>query len=555
MARCSNRPFLGDLTRDVVESSTFSVIMSTSGPELIDLFGRLPRQDPIVLPVPAQFKDDSSRFVDCFFSRSEINLAFDLSSGGNIRAPADRPSHQLCEEDEVVGHACVEVNRAGGVARTPLVVRKTDDNLPKLLGEAIIRSIFVFQAQRLVSAIHRFERHDLLDPVGSSLPAALLTMQGERPRDFDALKDHFKAVIPEITNLTVIPVKDGNIDVRIWSPAFAPAGQEVSFSLSECGTGVGQVLAILQVAMTPTPMIIAIDEPNSFLHPGAAKQLLKILSLYRNQYIITTHSSDIVSSVSSQTVNLVQKVGGESIVRQLDVALVDDAKRVLSELGVSFSDVFGAEKIVWVEGETEQGAFPKIILATGGIAFPSFLAVKHTGDFQKKGLDSLVVFSVYERLSAASSLLPTTVRFSFDRENLSPERMNDIIKRSNGAVSFLPRRAYENYLLHSRAIEAVIKAQLSGGDSLPTSAEIESWLSRHADRYAKVARPGEDNWLIEADVPRLLKDMFQELTQARLKFRKPLHPLLITDWLIKNDFEFISELTEYVMQFANLDNA
>jgi len=46
--------------------------------------------------------------------------------------------------------------------------------------------------------------------------------------------------------------------------------------LSESGTGVGQVLAILYVVFTSEyPRTIVIDEPQSFLHPGAVRKLFE----------------------------------------------------------------------------------------------------------------------------------------------------------------------------------------------------------------------------------------------------------------------------------------
>ena len=119
-----------------------------------------------------------------------------------------------------------------------------------------------------------------------------------------------------------------------------------SHGLEDCGAGVGQVLAILYVAMTMPPSVIIIDEPNSFLHPGAAKKLLQILAGYDHQYIISTHSTDIISSVGPTTLHLVQWANGESKVTPLDIDKQDNLRLVLSEVGIGLSDIFAADRVI-----------------------------------------------------------------------------------------------------------------------------------------------------------------------------------------------------------------
>jgi hypothetical protein len=46
-------------------------------------------------------------------------------------------------------------------------------------------------------------------------------------------------VIPDISDISVPPIGEGMVDIRLWSPALAPANENISMSLSECGTGVG----------------------------------------------------------------------------------------------------------------------------------------------------------------------------------------------------------------------------------------------------------------------------------------------------------------------------
>ena len=62
--------------------------------------------------------------------------------------------------------------------------------------------------------------------------------------------------------------------------------EDLTVPLSEAGTGVGQVLSILTVVLEADhPTLILLDEPQSFLHPGAIRKLIEILKRYpRHQY-------------------------------------------------------------------------------------------------------------------------------------------------------------------------------------------------------------------------------------------------------------------------------
>ena len=103
-------------------------------------------------------------------------------------------------------------------------------------------------------------------------------------------------------------------------------------------------------------VVIIIDEPQSFLHPGAVRKLLEIFQLPQyshHQYILTTHSPEVIGSVQEKTVLLVERDDMRSEIKQIDSNCVNDLRLILSSVGARLSDVFGMENIIWVEGETE----------------------------------------------------------------------------------------------------------------------------------------------------------------------------------------------------------
>jgi len=189
-------------------------------------------------------------------------------------------------------------------------------------------------------------------------------LQSGNPVRFRRFNEHVSIIFPEIKGITVPPGPTGDqVQILVWSIDPNTEREDLAIPLSESGTGIGQVLAMLYVLLTAEyPRTIIIDEPQSFLNPGAVRKLLEILKQYsQHQFIITTHSPEIVSLVNPQTLFLLRKVEAETMITQLDSAEAQDQKLLLSEVGARLSDVFGADNILWVEGATEEVSFPLIV--------------------------------------------------------------------------------------------------------------------------------------------------------------------------------------------------
>jgi hypothetical protein len=134
--------------------------------------------------------------------------------------------------------------------------------------------------------------------------------------------DQVKLILPQIEAMSFIPspTGGGKVRARLWNLDQSTERMDLTIPLSESGTGVAQVLAILYVVFTSNlPRIIIIDEPQSFLHPGAIRKLFEILKSYpQHQYIITTHSPTVVTAADPSTLFLVRKEEEESVVETLD---------------------------------------------------------------------------------------------------------------------------------------------------------------------------------------------------------------------------------------------
>lgn len=345
----------------------------------------------------------------------------------------------------------------------------------------------------------------------------------------------------------IIEVINRDFENEIWRPG-------VSIPLADSGTGISQVLAILYVVVTArTPRILVIDEPNTFLHPGAVRKLFSILKELDHQYIITTHSSDIIRTIKPEVIHLVKWTGRESVIETLDGEDINDIRRILQELGVRLSDVFGADSVLWVEGPTEEICFPILLEHSGHplSAATAVVAMVNTGDLESRRTRRSLAWEVYERISVGSALIPPALAFSFDQEGRTTIEVDDMVRRSSGRAHFLPRLTYENYLLDAEAISAVL--QSSNVTKPPV--EVQAWIQAHgATRkyFSAEVVPLEDaKWAVTIHAPKLLQDLFWELSANTLEYDKVRHSVALTKWILEHKADQLRELVEYVVSLLS----
>ncbi len=136
-----------------------------------------------------------------------------------------------------------------------------------------------------------------------------------------------------------------------------------TLALSESGTGVqsGALLALhrlqLDAKQSPeTQYILAIEEPEAFLHPQRQKELYQnILTTTSGnlRVLVTTHSPYIVAETPFNRLGLVKRDGDYSFLHVPDIASIQD-EEIFNYYGNEVNaHLFFAEKLVLVEGESD----------------------------------------------------------------------------------------------------------------------------------------------------------------------------------------------------------
>jgi predicted ATPase len=410
----------------------------------------------IHVPVPDD-SIDKGQFLDDILSNDAITFRMQRLGNGSAQALA-YPSHQLF----AAGHRHFFFAAQPNLERTDFITSGSgtgdNDNLGAIMLAALQRKIYFFDAQRLnVGRCTIGNRIDLASNA-SNLAEVLLILQHNRFK-FDRLNEHLRRIFPSINSISVRPAPDsGNVaEILVWNIDPATERDDLAIPLNESGTGIGQVLAILYVALVADANVLVIDEPNSFLHPAASRQLVKLLREYRNhQYIISTHSPEVIAGASPDRLFMLRLQDQRTTISVLQSESVQGVQEALTEVGSRLSDVFGADAILWVEGSTEEACFPRVLKAVGidlGSRI-SVVALRNTGDLEAKRGSAAAIWEIYQRLSRANALMPRALAFSLDREGRTNAKMEELEKISGSRVKFLPRRMFENYLLHVGAIAA-----------------------------------------------------------------------------------------------------
>jgi predicted ATPase len=417
------------------------------------------------------------------------------------------------------------------------------NRLSTMLIEALRSRIYFLRAERYnIGQAQVQHSQELLEQNSNNLAQVLHSLQSSNPERFNRVIDLLKKVFPRIKAVTA-PVKGGQAQIVIWSVDPKSERKDLAVPLSESGTGVGQVLAMLYLIIySDVSQCILIDEPQSFLHPGAFRSLLEILYAHsRHQYIITTHSPHILSIPSSTIIHVIHD-GNESRAEVIDGLKANEARLILQDIGFKLSDVFGADRILWVEGPTEEECF-KLIVRTfrqetlWGI---EILGVRSTGELHGKHAET--AYDIYTKLSNGMGIIPPAVGFIFDRELRSEKEMVDLKRKSKNKVFFLPRRMFENYLLEPGAISTALN--LISGSKKFHPPEIESWLKANGvDRkYLKEGAPFDQCWLNSVDGASILKDLFSQISDTRINYDKVKHGYLLTKIILEKNRQAFLEI-------------
>jgi hypothetical protein len=503
---------------------------------------------------PGQSATEIKRLAERVLSQDQFvfKLRREFGHSTNVWKPQALPSFGLYQ---VQHYAYVQFtfNTDSSLSDFSAFNQQAQHDIGVQLAGAFQNRIYRFNAERMNVGACAFGTDSRLAQNASNLAEVLNILQGNTPK-FAYFNSLVHEVFPQIHQVSVTPPTAGQVEIRVWT--LDPRQHDridLAMPLAQSGTGIGQVLAILYVALFSTsPQVLIIDEPQSFLHPGAIRKLLQVLKAQsKHQFIVATHSPTVISATEPTTITICRMAKGVSNLERVDLKEVKNLQSYLAEVGARLSDVFGADNILWVEGRTEELCFPMVLERIGQqrLRGTAILAVSNTGDLKTR--DAVRVFDMYNRLSQTNSLLPPAIGFIFDSECLSSTEKEELRHRSRGLLKFLPRRMYENYLLSSKALTRVANGIRGFRDPPVTEDEVAALLADMergslftCPLTAEIAGRG---WIASTDAAKVLEQIFIRLSDTRVAFDKTDHAVRLTEWLIENAPEELREVSDLIM--------
>jgi hypothetical protein len=422
------------------------------------------------------------------------------------------------------------------------------DDVRIALAHQLRNRIYRFLAERFIVGQSAFGANSTLAANAANLPEVLNVLDGNTAR-FERLNALMREILPQVRHVSVRPIGNSQVQILIWPLEYSTEKDYLAIPLNECGSGVAQVLAILYVVVTSEhPQAIIVDEPQSFLHPGALRKLVEVLKRYpQHQFIFATHAPNVITASEPTTVTIVRSTDDGTKLQAINPADSKDLRLYLLEIGARLSDVFGADNVLWAEGETEEECFPRILkgIANRSPMGTAVVGIRQTGDFS--GRDKKKVLELYRRLSQGNTLMPPAIGFIFDQECLSPPEREDLKRMGQGLVHFLPRRMYENYLLNPAAIASVANSIDGFRETPVTEEEVDRSLAakrQDLSYFCRGTRQAPADWAIVIDGAKVLGDIFKEMSENRVVYEKTTHSVALTDWLIQNNPEALREVAE-----------
>jgi predicted ATP-dependent endonuclease of OLD family len=361
---------------------------------------------------------------------------------------------------------------------------------------------------------------------------------------YDEIQKSFSKIFPDV-ELIATPIIEGtNIVVSLKFE-----GMETLIPLSECGSGFSQIMILLAVLHSQKNRIVLYDEPQTFLHPSAEKAMYDLASIHdSHQFIFTTHSSILINYPIEKNLFLVKKENGYSTYKTLN-----EYKEVLNEIGLHNSDFSFADKLIFVEGETEECILPKL-LKTFGMEQIGYnyiiLNMKGTGkEFSNRGAMNNNAAKLKMILSGLSATTPIPYLIVIDRDERNEDQIRGLHEAYGDHISILTRREIENYFLDcyeeiSHAINKIKPEQKITKEIVEN--DIKSIINDTSDRtlYPKI----KEILIRDVKGSKVMEYLFKKY---ELQYSKVYHGGIISSLILEHSPTKMKEVADLISPFLS----
>ena len=300
-----------------------------------------------------------------------------------------------------------------------------------------------------------------------------------------------------------------------------------NFLVEVNGSGVREALRLILDVEFERPQILLVEEPEVHLHPALETSMMRYLRRISSgvQIFITTHSTNFLDTADMKNVYLISK----STSTQIQSLNLEEAEsRIPSELGIRLSSLFMYDKLVFIEGPSDEA-----ILREWASTIKVNFSQANVGFVSMGGVRNFTHYAAEETLSFLTKR-QVGIWFLIDKDERDDSEVNKLqeLVKGKATVKVLEKREVENYLICPRAIIEFIKLK-------------------------KQSLGDEDNLTVtELDVQRVIDESAEKLKQIAINKRvakllcKPIFPSYKRVFEEPEDADITSRITDEISKMA-----
>jgi predicted ATPase len=168
---------------------------------------------------------------------------------------------------------------------------------------------------------------ELLHRDGSNVAGVIARLSVDQPSIVERIQSYLATIVPGITEVERVSL--GPRETLQFKQKIAGSSKPWNFYASSMSDGtlraLGTLVAVTQLAERRTPVsLVGIEEPETALHPAAARALMDALreAASHTQVIVTSHSPDLLDQINLETDHLLAVVSreGTTLIAPIDQA-------------------------------------------------------------------------------------------------------------------------------------------------------------------------------------------------------------------------------------------